>query len=278
MCSEHKTAGTPFPHRRRNDREVSVPMSPKEPSSFRLSVADRVIEIRHLHPYLPSYCRDYLTDAAPDITVSVCRADIDHERERAAREAEVEGIPLQPYTDAYLETLAVYRKLAVELLAYDTLLLHGSCLSVDGQGYLFTAPSGTGKSTHTRLWRQTFGERCVMVNDDKPLLRITEGGVIAYGTPWDGKHRLSTPIGVPLRGICFLSRSVTNHIIPVQPMTKYPTLLQQTYRPEDATHMVRTMDLLARLTERVDFYALGCNMEPEAAEVAYRGMCPTQKG
>ncbi len=240
--------------------------------SFRLTLADRVIEIHHLHPYMASYCKDYLTNASPDITVSITPSDIAHERERAAREAEVEGIPLQPYTDAYLETLAVYRKIAVELLAYDTILFHGSCLSVDGQGYLFTAPSGTGKSTHTRLWKQKFEDRCVMVNDDKPLLRITDEGVIAYGTPWDGKHRLSTPIGVPLKGICFLSRSATNHITPVNPMAKYPTLLQQTYRPNNATHMAKTMDLLSRLIERVSFYDLGCNMDPEAATVAYTGM------
>ena len=89
---------------------------------------------------------------------------------------------------------------------YDTILFHGSAVAVDGIGYLFTAKSGTGKSTHTRLWRELFGERAVMLNDDKPLIKVSENGIIVYGTPWDGKHRLSTNTFVPLKGICFMSK------------------------------------------------------------------------
>ena len=108
--------------------------------------------------------------------------------------------------DEYLETLAVYRKIAEKMIDYDTILFHGSVIAVDGIGYLFTAKSGTGKSTHTRLWRELFGERAVMVNDDKPLIKVSENGIIVYGTPWDGKHRLSTNTFVPLKGICFMSK------------------------------------------------------------------------
>ena len=77
---------------------------------------------------------------------------------------------------------------------------------MDGQAVLFTAKSGTGKSTHTKLWRDLFGERAVMVNDDKPLLRILKDGVLVCGTPWDGKHRLSTNCALPLKAICILER------------------------------------------------------------------------
>ncbi len=141
------------------------------------------------------------------------------------------AFPSGSFSDAYLETLAVYRKIADHLLSYDTLLFHGSVIAVDGEGYLFTAKSGgTGKSTHTRLWREYFGERAVMVNDDKPLLRITDSGVTAYGTPWDGKHRLSTNIAVPLKGICILTRDTTNHIEPAEPHAVYPLIVQQTNR------------------------------------------------
>ncbi len=100
--------------------------------------------------------------------------------------------------------------------SYDTVLFHGSALAIDGDGYLFTAKSGTGKSTHTRLWRERFGDRVVMINDDKPLLHIDAGSVIAYGTPWNGKHRLGTNASVPLRADCVFSdaRSRTAFFLP----------------------------------------------------------------
>ncbi|MDD6082904.1 MAG: hypothetical protein PUB89_08720 [Oscillospiraceae bacterium] len=162
------------------------------------------------------------------------------------------------------------------MLSYDTILFHGSVIAVDGFGYLFTAKSGTGKSTHTRLWRENFGDRAVMVNDDKPLLRITKEGVTAYGTPWDGKHRLSTNTSVPLKGICILERAAKNHIIRLdikeQLRSAYPMIVQQTHKSSNPANALKTMELIDRLMEAVPIYRLSCNMEPTAAKVAYEGM------
>ena len=119
---------------------------------------------------------------------------------------------MREHAEPYLETLAVYRKLAQLLVQDDILLMHGAVVAVDGQAYLFTAQSGTGKTTHTRLWMQQFGDRAVMVNGDKPLLHITNEGVTVYGTPWDGKEHLSTNTSCPLKALCILTRSETNHI------------------------------------------------------------------
>ena len=106
--------------------------------------------------------------------------------------------------DDYLETLAVCRKIAERMPEHNTFLFYGSCIAVDGAGYVFTAKSGTGKSTHTRLWRELLDNRATMVNDDKPLIRIADDDAIIYGTPWDGKHPLSHNIAVPLKAICIL--------------------------------------------------------------------------
>ena len=151
-------------------------------------------------------------------------------------------------------------------------LFHGSVIAVDGEGYLFTAKSGTGKSTHTRLWREYFGERAVMVNDDKPLLHITDSGVTAYGTPWDGKHRLSTNTAVPLKGICILTRDTTNHIEQAESHAAYPLIVQQTNRSLTADGMKQTLSLIDNMLNVVPVYRLGCNMNIEAARVAYEGM------
>ena len=264
--------------------------------SFTIRLAGQLFTICPVCDYIREYCKDYIvadvtgqsgiadgdteytSSGVGDITtesvtrIRITQSDIDFEREKSAREDIKEGIPIRHFSDAYLETLAVYRKIADHLLSCDTLLFHGSVIAVDGEGYLFTAKSGIGKSTHTRLWREYFGERAVMVNDDKPLLHITDSGVTAYGTPWDGKHRLSTNIAVPLKGICILTRDITNHIEPVEPHAVYPLIVQQTNRSLSADGMKQTLSLIDRMLNAVPVYRLGCNMDIEAARVAYEGM------
>ena len=264
--------------------------------SFTIRLAGQYFTICPVCDYIREYCKDYIvadvtgqsgiadgdteytSSGVGDITtesvtrIRITQSDIDFEREKSAREDTKEGIPIRHFSDAYLETLAVYRKIADYLLSCDTLLFHGSVIAVDGEGYLFTAKSGTGKSTHTRLWREYFGERAVMVNDDKPLLRITDSGVTAYGTPWDGKHRLSTNTAVPLKGICILTRDTTNHIDLAESHAVYPLIVQQTNRSLTADGMKQTLSLIDRMLNVVPVYQLGCNMNIEAARVAYEGM------
>jgi hypothetical protein len=235
-------------------------------------IADKVVEVTSIYDEVHEYCSDYLTDEKSDYSVSTTQADIDYEREKSAREDEIEGIPIRHFSDSYLEELAVYRKIAEQMIDYDTILFHGSVIAVDGIGYLFTARSGTGKSTHTRLWRVYFGDRAVMVNDDKPLLHISDSGVIAYGTPYNGKHRLGSNISVPLKAICILTRAADNHIEPITREQAYTMLLQQVYRSADMLKMAKTLELVDRLSESVKLYRLGCNMDISAAQVAFEGM------
>jgi len=235
-------------------------------------IAGKVIAVSSIHNEVHDYCADYLTDEEADFTVTTSQEDIDHERAKSAREAQVEGLPVYDYQDSYLEELAVYRKIAGKMTEYDTILFHGSVIAVDGVGYLFTAKSGTGKSTHTRLWREYFGERAVMVNDDKPLLHVAEDGVTAYGTPYNGKHGLGMNTSVPLKAICILTRSAENHIEPITRSQAYTMLLQQVYRPSEVSRVAHTLSLIDRLADKVGLYLLGCNMDISAAKVAYEGM------
>lgn len=246
---------------------------------MKIKLVDKTIEINNLYPYIEQYCKNYIStdcECKSDFIIGISDTDIEYERRKSEAEDKKEGIPIRYFTDEYLETLAVYRKIAEQMLSYDTILFHGSVIAVDGCGYLFTAKSGTGKSTHARLWRETFGDRAVMVNDDKPLLRITKEGVIAYGTPWDGKHRLSSNTSVPLKGICILERSAKNHIVRLdskeQLRSAYPMMVQQTHKSSNPSSARRTMELIDRLMDDVPIYRLSCNMEPEAAKIAYEGM------
>ena len=234
--------------------------------------ANANVAIRAMYPDVVTLCGDYRIDGEPELVIHTSQTDIDFERECSLRENMLEGHAVHHYPDGYLETLAVYRAIAEWMPTRDACLMHGSCLAVDGEGFLFTAKSGTGKSTHARLWREYLGNRAVMVNDDKPLIRMTDGGAVAYGTPWDGKHHLSSNIAVPLKAICVLERSAENHIRAITPSEALPMLLAQVYRPMDAGAMVRTLNLIDRLAGCVRLYRLGCNMNIEAAKVAYNTM------
>ena len=244
-------------------------MLTEDMKEFCIRIADNTIGLRTKSGKTWEQCEKYLTDLEPDFVVAVESEDIARMRESAVREDILEGKEPQSYSDAYLETLAVYRKICEKMVDYDTVLMHGSVVAVDNQAYLFTAKSGTGKSTHTRYWREVFGERAVMVNDDKPLLKLTEDGVLACGTPWDGKHRLSTNVCVPLKAICILERGEDNEIYPISAQEALPMVFQQTHRPKK---LGKYMEIIDKLTQRVRFYRLRCNLSPDAAKVAYEAM------
>lgn len=217
-------------------------------------------------------CTDFLCYGTPDFSITITPEDIAFERIKAAREDEVEGLPVRQLSDELLEITALQRKVTECLFDHDTLLFHGSVVAVDGEGYLFTAKSGTGKSTHTRLWRQVFGKRAVMVNDDKPFLRMEEKGVTAYGSPWMGKHGLGANINVPLKGICILERGEENRIVPISAAQALPMLFQQSQRPQESRNLPKYMELVDKLASGTKFYRMQCNMDPEAAVIAYRTM------
>ena len=241
-------------------------------TEFTISLAGIPICVRAIFARTERFCSDYLSDETPCVCFSVTEEDLRCEQIRADRTAREEGQTPRIWDAEYLEQLALYRKIAEDFLERGVLLFHGSAIAVDGEVYLFTAHSGVGKSTHARLWRQAFGDRAFMVNDDKPLLRITESGILVCGTPWDGKHHLSNNISVPLHALCILERASENCIEPIAAKEAYPFLLQQTYRPADTDMLAKTLQLVDRLAASVGLYRLGCNMDLDAARVAYDAM------
>ena len=246
-------------------------------TEFSVSLAGVPMRIRAMHTGTCDFCRDYLTGEEPAFTVSMTQGDIERERAKSAREDELEGKPVRHFSDEYLETLAVYRRLAVELLTYDAVVFHGAAVAFDGKAYLFTARSGIGKTTHTRLWLKNIPGSYVL-NGDKPVLRLVEGRYFACGTPWKGKEGFGCNEILPLEAICILGRDEKNHIEPVSFHDALPVIIQQTHRPDGQEALMKTISLIGSMNGRVRFYRLGCNMEDEAALTSFRGMTGAGEG
>ncbi len=241
-------------------------------AEFSIGIAGRTAAVRSLFESTRDYCRAYLTEAKPDFEVSVTREDLQLEQAELLAEAKREGIRPRVFPDPFLERSVIQRKVAENLLDFEILLFHGSAVAVDGEGYLFTADCGTGKSTHTRLWRQVLGERAVMINDDKPFLKFTGDGVLVCGAPWSGKHGLDTNITVPLKGICILQRGQENRIFPLTAEAALPMLEKQGCAPAENRNLPKFHTLVTALSQRVPLWQMQCTRDPQAAKTAYGAM------
>ena len=237
-----------------------------------MEIAGVAAEIAPLCESTRHYFSQYLTQREGEFSFSVTREAMEFEQAFALEEARQEGIRPRIYDDPHLERAAIQRAFAEQLLGLDTLLLHGSAVAMDGESYLFTAKCGTGKSTHTRLWRQMFGDRAVMVNDDKPFLKLTDGAAFACGSPWGGKHGLHSNVCLPLKGICILERGGENVIHPISAESAMEMLLRQSYCPVDLARMEQRAALVARLARMVPLWWMECTKDVEAAAVSYAAM------
>lgn len=237
-----------------------------------IEIAGVPVEVVCKCPENERFLRDYSTEKQPLFTAQPSAEDLLHIQESCDQMYDAAGLPRRQRSDPYLENSAIHALLAEKLTEHDVILLHGSALCMDGEAVIFTASSGTGKSTHSRLWREMFGDRVWMINDDKPLLKIGEKNVFVFGSPWDGKHHLSRNTSAPLKAIVKLERAEANHIEPIKKEEAFPVLMKQCYVSRNPATTLRTLDLIQRLLGMTDFYNLGCNQEPKAAKVAWEGI------
>ena len=232
-------------------------------------IADMNIAVSPRYDYTAEYLRDYLTDSDDyELSIEVTDEMIVHERQLNIK---IHG---DPFTDALSESVAILRVICDYIIRRGGFFLHCSCLRCDGAGIIFTAPSGTGKSTHAALWRRVFGDRVTMINDDKPLVREKGGEFIIYGTPWNGKHHIGSNTSAPIRAVFFLEQAPENSVEPVDAFTALQKLLQQTVLPTGRDDMAALLDMLGRLIEQVPMFRLRCNISDEAALTSYRAVFP----
>lgn len=255
---------------------------------FKIRTAGYVFDVKAQYPQTKKLCEKFLVpeDAPADCEIAVTRAIVEELIENAIIEAEkygLEALDGEKHFD-YYEFLALHKLICEWICMHDAIMFHCSSVMVDGEAYLFTAPSGTGKSTHASLWKKLLGERMTYINDDKPFLKRVYAGaagcsdgdnfaLYAYGSPWCGKHFLGENVSAPIKAIGIIVRDEKNFVRRVEPMEAFIILYKQTYLPREQENQMRaTVAMMKDLAERIPMYEIHCNMDIEAAEISFAGM------
>lgn len=226
-------------------------------------IADIAVDLGYKYDRLKKQAESYKIseDVKPDMTIYLSDAFLEQKSK--------ENPHLSVEDCEYVFTSSVFY---TGMLQYGGFMLHSSAVIMDGKAYLFSAPSGTGKSTHTGLWQKVFGDRVQILNDDKPAIRALDDGVFAYGTPWSGKTDLNINVKAPIAGICFLERSENNWIEKMDVASAISALLNQTIRPFEMHDMDLLLGHIEKVITSVPVYKMGCNISDEAAIMAHNEM------
>lgn len=209
-----------------------------------------------------SQAKPYLTTSLnnPDISIELTMEKLEEIKKR------YNHLNLEEIEYIFLGQL-FYR----HILKYNGILLHSSCVVKDNQAYLFSAPSGTGKSTHTNLWLEEFKDAYIL-NDDKPAIIFKDNTLYAAGTPFSGKHDISKNLLVPIKGICFIERSLNNWIKEISSKQAIFEILNQTERIPYESDMTLILSHIENIVKNTKIYKMGCNISIEAVYTSYNKM------
>ena len=240
---------------------------------FKIRVAELNIAVSARYALTERICRPYLCDASDrrlDFSIYATGAQI------LAKQREIPtGI-----SEEIAECICLHEQLALRLLPYDAFVLHAALLCLRGQGYAVCAPRGVGKTTHVRMWQQLYGDDVRVINGDKPIVRRQKDGTfMAYGTPWCGKEGEGENAGVPLKGICLLSRGEQNRVQTAISEEEYVRgVIGQTVFPPNRATMDRSARLLAAFVRTVPAVTAACRMDVEAARMVSESLLAIKKG
>lgn len=224
--------------------------------------ADFTVELINTLPETEKYFTKFLSSEQPQVSFKTSEKEAFFEKQL------IDG----KYYRINTELVVFLRRFAEWILEKDAFLLHASLIDVEGEGVAFSAPSGTGKTTHTLLWQRLLGENMTVINGDKPIIRFFENEKypIGYGTPWNGKERLGTDGKTPIKHFCLIERSDINSCEKVNPADVLDLFFKQIYLPRnDSKALLKTLSLADRFLKSVTVWKIKCNMDISAAEVAY---------
>ena len=228
-------------------------------------IADVTVEMKCMGEIVTRQAQPYRIgplspELLPDITIDI------NSEEMKRRKEEYPHLTLNEWE--YIHTGSAFYR---DILDYEGFGLHSSAVALENRAVLFSGPCGIGKSTHAGLWQQYFGaDNAVIINDDKPVLRLHKGSFYVYGTPWSGKSTLNANIRVPLGAIVFLRQAKENHIRRLDSLEAIRMLVYQSLRPNsDMDKMNKLLNLIDVLVPHVAVYHLDCNISLAAVKLAY---------
>lgn len=230
---------------------------------MKCKIADIDFSINNIYPRIEKECETYSIPDKEGCNLSIFTTEEDVK----AEENDVK------HSKAYLEYIALCRKIAEIMPLHNGFLLHSATFDVDGAGVAFAARSGTGKTTHMLLWQRLLGDRLKIVNGDKPIVRYFDdepNTPYAYGTPWNGKEHLGCNMRTPLKHICFIERAEQNSCEKMDKNDAVNLIFNQVYMPKDPAAAANTIVLINRLISDCNLWKIKCNMDISAAETAYR--------
>ena len=156
------------------------------------------------------------------------------------------------------------------VLPFNTVAIHSSCIVHNDKAILFLGESGTGKSTHTRLWREHI-DGTFLLNDDSPIIRVEDGKVWVYGSPWSGKTPCYKQERYELVGCVRLSQAPFNQIRKLSVLQSYGAI-HPSCPPEfayDSNLYDPISQFIDKLITNTPFYHLACLPNKEAAELSF---------
>lgn len=228
-------------------------------STFNAKIADIEWTISHRYPHVKKLMDNYIISKAHNKPIPIVSTEEGIEKIHA----------VHPEFDLpYCESDYIYQTIAEQLPGKNRILMHGAAITYGADAFLFTAPGGTGKTTHISLWHRYLEDGVDIVNGDKPILALDED-VFVYGTPWGGKENWQKNRKASLRAIVLLKQAAVNSIERVDPGLYIPMLMQQVYLPQDEMTGARALELLDELTGRVPFYLLRCDISEEAVRCSF---------
>ena len=236
---------------------------------FKIKIAGHVAEIESQYIRSQAICRDFITDEPPEFKIRIRQEDIEKEREACIKQYGDCTL-----WDSTLETIALHALVSTSLVDYGAFMMHGAAVACDNRAYVFSAKSGTGKTTHVIQWLKHL-PKAFIINGDKPVIATNADGnrVEACGSPWGGKENYYTNAIVPLQSIVLMERAEENHMERISFAEAFPALLQQVYLPDDEEKMRKTLRLMQRLNPAVSFWRFQCNnFKDDCFDVAYNAL------
>ena len=227
--------------------------------NFKIKIADIVVEVNAFNENTKKYCLDFLCDEDSNYVITVTREDLENEKH----------ISEDGKVYANEEISALYRKIANIFIEKDIMIAHGSSFKVDNCGFLVTARSGVGKSTHVNLLKKYLEDKLEYINDDKPLLEVKDD-ITIYSSPWNGKERRGNNTYAPLKAIIFLNRGTSNTFRKIENNNEiYIRLLTQLYLPLEKSKREKALTLIDILLKRISFYEINVNTDISSAVMTY---------